>query len=273
MKVLISVDMEGVSGVVDRNHTSPEGNDYQRARQLMTGEANAAVEGAFAAGASDVLLVDAHGGNGYRNILIESLDPRCWLLTGADRPRGQMQGLDSSFTAAMMVGQHVRNDNFGTLSHTISGRVVVGLKINDYPVGEPGYNAFQSGQMGVPMVLIAGDDRTCEEVQELIPNIETAVVKRAVTRYSAICMPHERAQATIREAAERALKRVDAISPWRLDPPYRAELKFLHSGMTEIALRTPGVEPVDPLTIAYESEDADAVYRMIRTLLRGMPIT
>ena len=157
MKIFVSCDIEGVSGVVNALlHTSVEGKDYGRARELMTGEASAVVEGAVKAGATEVVVNDSHGP--MTNLLIEKLHPAATLITGAPKHLSMMEGIDSTFDAAVFVGYHSRMGTPGVLSHTISGGSVANVWVNDVLLGETGINAGIAGHFGVPVVLVAGDD-------------------------------------------------------------------------------------------------------------------
>lgn len=267
MKVYISVDMEGVAGVVDMVHTNPNGYDYQPARRLMTKEANAAIEGALAAGAAEVWVADSHGGNGYRSILGLELHEEAYLITGTGRRHGQLEGLDSSFDALMLVGYHVRHGAFGVLSHTTNGKGVDRVTVNGREVGEIGLNAALAGSFGVPTVLITGDDVTVAEAQELIPGIEGAAVKRAMGRYAALGLHPSRARDLIRTKAEEALRRRPQIRPFTAEAPVTVEVRFKDTGTAEVCQALPGAFKVDDSTVAVTCADYPAAYRAYRTMV------
>ena len=149
MKVFISVDMEGVAGISDSVHTNPHGYDYQPARRLMTGEANAAVQGALIVGATEIWVSDSQGGNGYRSILGTELDEEAQLITGGPRPFGQLEGIDRFFDALLLVGYHARHGVFGVLNHTTNGLAIEAVHVNGIEVGEIGLNAGLAGHYGV----------------------------------------------------------------------------------------------------------------------------
>ena len=177
VKVFISCDIEGVSGVVEASRqTSPEGRDYGRARELMTGEANAAIAGAVRAGASEIVVNDSHGP--MTNILIEKLNPAATLITGAPKPLSMMQGIGRDCQAAIFVGYHAKMGEVGVLSHTISGGSVANVWVNDIPVGETGINAGLAGYFGVPLSLYAV--MMVGKAQSLLPHVRTATVKWAL---------------------------------------------------------------------------------------------
>jgi len=267
MKVFIAVDMEGVAGVVSRDHTSPDGFDYQHARRWMTGEANAAVSGAVEAGADEVWVSDCHGGNGCRNILLHEVHPKTQLLTGTPKPLGGPLALNESFDALMLVGLHVRNGAFGVISHTVNGRVVDDLRINGIPFGEVGLIAGVAGHFGVPTVLVTGDDQTAVEATELMPWVDTVVVKWALTRQAARCLPHEQACEVIQAGARKALAQVDAAKPLQVATPVNVELKFKDTGMADGAATVPGTTLLSASTVGYRADDFLSANQAIRTMI------
>jgi len=266
LKVFISCDIEGVSGVVDAAlHTSPEGRDYGRARELMTGEANAVVEGAAKAGATEIVVNDAHGP--MTNLLIEKLHPAATLITGSPKPLSMMEGIDSSFDAAVFVGYHSRMGTPGVLSHTISGGRVANVWINDILVGETGINAGLAGHFGVPVVLVCGDDVVAQEAKELLPHVHTAVVKHAITRNSAKCLPPDKARALLEQATIEALKGLDKAKVWIPPSPVTFKIQFKDAGQAEYAARMPYAEMVDPTTVSFTAEDYVAAFKGMRALI------
>ena len=150
MKVYISVDIEGVAGIVDRAQASLPGIDYERGRRLMTQEAAAAVRGALAGGATEVLVSDSHGSNGSRNIIVEDLPQECWLISGDSRPMAQVEGLDRSFAAVALVGYHTRHGLSGVLDHTFSAREVYRIKTQRPRGGRSGSQRGGGRAFGCP---------------------------------------------------------------------------------------------------------------------------
>ena len=267
MRVYISVDMEGCSGVLHREHTNPKGYDYETARRLMTGEADAAIRGAFEGGATQVLISDSHGGNGMRNFVLEDLDPRAEVIIGSPRRLGQLEGLDSSFDAVLMVGYHTRHGSAGVISHTTNGQAVANLWINSHLVGEIGLNARLAGHFGVPITLVTGDDKTIAEAQAELNEIEGVVVKEAIGRYSAQCLHPERARNLIRQGAAIAVKKATQVTPFPVTNPVVTRLQFKESGSAESAARASGVTLVDDDTVEYKSEDMETAYAAYNTLV------
>ena len=264
-KVYISVDMEGISGVVHADHTGRDGKDYEMARRLMTLEANAAIEGALEAGADEVVVNDSHGTQ--RNLLPELLDQRVKLITGSPKPQTMMAGLDDTFQAVLCVGYHARAGSEGILDHTISGRVVHEIQVNGQSQGELGLNVGIAGHYGVPIVLVTGDSTCSAQAQELIPGVEVATVKEPLTRYAARCLSPERAQALIQQQAKRAVERCDDIAPVSHTAPVTISLQFVNSGMADVAQWIPGVERSDATTVSYTSDNFLEAFQCVRVMI------
>jgi D-amino peptidase len=268
MKILISADMEGISGVVDRNHVSSAHAEYARFRAIMTEDVNAAIRGAFKGGADEVLVSDAHGNK--TNILVENLDERAELNSGGIAPFGMMQGADEAFDGAMFVGYHSRMGTQGVLSHTISGARVANVWLNDRISGEFGLNASLCGYYGTPAILVTGDLTVCQEANEWVPGIEQVVVKKATTRYSARCIPTARSQKMIEEASERAARRLKeggAPTPLQVHGPVKIDLEFQQSAQADLAEGLPGATRVDGRKIEFESFDMPGAYRALKAAI------
>ncbi|HOQ99144.1 MAG TPA: M55 family metallopeptidase [Anaerolineae bacterium] len=264
MKVFISADIEGISGVVAGVQTSDDEKEFERARRLMTGEVNAAIAGAFGAGASEVLVNDSHGA--MRNIMIEELDVRAELVTGSPKPFSMMEGLDERFDVALFVGYHAMAGNpLGTLNHTYSGRHVFELKLNGQPVGEVGLNAALAGALGVPVGLVTGDLAVVAEAQTLLAPPATVAVKRAVGRSAARCLPPSVARQRIEAAASEAVRRRG--QPYVLTPPIIADVTFMRTDQADMAALLPDVERLDGRTVRYQHEDMRVLFRVWRALL------
>jgi len=262
MNVLISVDMEGIAGVVSGDHTSSSHKEYERFRKLMTGEANAAIEGALAGGATRVVVNDSHGG--MTNILIEELNPAAELISGSPKPFGMMQGIGPEVDAVFFVGYHgASGTGASVLEHTWSGRVFE-ASLNGRMVGETGLNAALAGAYGVPVVLVTGDMAVTEEAHALLGEIETVAVKEGVARTAARCLHPEVAQQRIREAAERALK-LDA-APFVVPPPVTVHVVFQRAAYADMAGLVPGSRRVDGRTIEWTGEEMPTAYKTFRAM-------
>ena len=239
MNVYISVDMEGCAGVLHREQTNPKGYDYELARALMTGEANAAIEGAFDAGAKRVVVSDGHGGNGMRNLLPEALDARAEVVQGSPRRLGQLAGIDDAadggFDGLLMIGYHTRHGRAGVLSHTTNGQAIADLWLGDALVGEMGLNARLAGSFGVPTLLATGDDLTVAEAESDCPGCHTVAVKWALGRYAARALHPARARAAIRAGTVAALARRAEVAPVRVEGAVRVRIRFKETGSAESA--------------------------------------
>src|SRR6266446_3748366 len=180
MRVLISADMEGATGVTGWKDVEPGTPAFERFRKLLTGDVNAAVEGAFAGGATEVVVNEAH--DGMRNILIEDLDPRAQMISGLHKPMVMMAGVDDA-DVVLFIGYHARAGEPGVLAHTMSDDLV-NVTVNDEPCSEGRLNAALAGDRGIPVGMVAGDDVICAEAEKLFEGVSTAVVKYAVDNFS-----------------------------------------------------------------------------------------
>lgn len=266
MKVFISCDIEGVSGVVSApQQTSAEGRDYGRARDLMTGEANAAIAGAARAGADEIVVNDSHGS--MINILIEKLNPAATLITGAPKPLSMMQGVGPDCHAAVFVGYHAKMGEVGVLSHTISGGSVANVWVNDIPVGETGINAGLAGYFGVPVVLVCGDDIVGKEAKLLLPWVRAATVKWAVTRASARCLPPQKACEAIEKATFDALSDLKSARIWLPESPVTFKIEFKDAGQAGNAARLPYSEVVNGRTLSFTADDYLTAFMGLRAMI------
>lgn len=266
MRVFISVDMEGIAGVVHWADTRPEGVEYERARHWMTAEANAAIEGALAAGATEVVVNDSH--SYMRNLLAEELHPEAWLVRGSQKPLCMVQGLEPGFAAAFFVGYHaMAGTGGGVLNHSFSGSSVYRLQLNDLTVGEVGFNAAVAGAMQVPVVMVTGDEILSREVQAVLPWAERVVVKHGISSWSAKNVSPTKAQGLIRTAAEHALRRLSDMSPLVLTAPIRFQAEFFRPIFADQASLLPGAERVNGTTVAYVAQDMDTINRAWMTML------
>src|SRR5512138_1667176 len=244
MKILISADMEGITGVTTWNQVTPGHAEYARFRSLMTDDVNAAVRGAFAAGATEVVVADGHW-NGS-NILIEELDPRARLNSGSPSPLSMMQGIDHDVDGVCFVGYHARHGSSpAVLDHTWSDTCVAGVWLNDAPAGEYTLNAGVAGYFGVPVVMCSGDQTACAQMVEQLGALETAVVKRATGRFSAECLGPDQTIPLIESAARAAVERLvnkTAPTPFVVKAPVKITVQLVSSDMADRAMLLPGVE-------------------------------
>jgi D-amino peptidase len=266
MKVYISVDMEGVSGVVHPEHTGWSGRRHHEARTWMTGELNAAIQGAVDAGATEVLVCDSHS-NG-RNTILEDLHPAATLLWGRqNRTLGQVHGIDEGFDALVMVGFHSRAGTQGVLNHTINSGVVHWMKLNGAFQGEVDLNAAVAGVFGVPVAFVSGDDKVVEQTLERYPDVETVVTHRWVGTYASRAIAPVVSRERVREGVTRALARVPSLKPFVVEPPYLLEIGFKDTAMLEAVTLIPGVEAIDPMSARFTHADLPTVMRCCLAML------
>jgi len=265
LKVLISVDMEGITGVVTADQLGPTGFEYGRFREVMTSEAMAAVEAAKESGATEIVVVDAHG-NGL-NLLIEKFPADVRIVRSWPRPLMMMQGIDSSFTAAVFVGYHASTTNpQGVRAHTISSANLAAVELNGVAVPEAGINAAIAGYFGVPVVAISGDDAAVAEAQQLIGPMEGAVVKRAISFHAANTLTPEAGRALIKEKVKAGLARRASMKPYVVRSPVRLDITFKSYTPAEIVAYLPGVQRVNAHTIRFTGRDILEVSRFIEFL-------
>jgi D-amino peptidase len=204
-KVYISADMEGISGIVDMDDTQPTGRDYQQARKFMTEDINAAIRGTLAGGATEIVVNDAHGP--MRNILPEQLHEKATLIRGKAKPMGMLEGLDKTFDAIICIGFHARAGENGVLSHSFMGHEVEDIWLNDKPVGEIGLLHAAAQEIGVPVIMLTGDNVACKEIEEWDPAVKTVSVKESIDRFAASLLPLEKARNEIEAAAKTVVMR------------------------------------------------------------------
>jgi D-amino peptidase len=265
LKVYISADMEGIGGVSTWDvQAEAKGREYEKFRRLMTLEVNAAVEAAFDAGATEVLVSDSHGD--AQNIDIELLDKRARLIRSWPRPLGMMQGIDETFAAAAMIGYHAgEGSSPGVLAHTFTGKVSVAL--NGTAMPEAGISAAIAGEFGVPIVFVSGDQVITRETKRLLGNLETATVKEAIGFSSAIMMHPELAQRMIREGMKRGIERRGQMKPYRLTHPVKLQLTFKDLIDAEHTAFFPGVERMNGTTVTYTVRDMVEAQRFMEAVL------
>ncbi|GAA2837062.1 M55 family metallopeptidase [Crossiella cryophila] len=266
MRVLVSVDMEGIAGIVDGEDVRPGEREYERNRALMTAEANAAVRGVYDAEPdAEVLVSDAHAQ--FRNLLPEQLDRRATLLRGKPKPFGMMAGIAEDVDAVIFVGYHGRAGlAHSVLSHTISGAVIADVRCNDRSLGELGLNAALAAAHGAVPILVAGDETVATEASGVARGIWSVVVKRALGMRAAENLHPEEACARIRAAVPQALRRSGRVRPLRFAGEVDVEVDVLSPAMAENALLVPGMELIGERTLSYEAEDFPTAYRVIQLI-------
>ena len=264
-KVYISVDMEGISGVNGDDQTSAGQAEYGRARKLMVEDANAAIRGAFAGGATDVLVNDSHGGQ--RNLLPEDLDPRARLISHSFKRHGMMEGLDESFDSVLFIGYHAKaSAPRGLFAHTGSG-VVRDLQINGTSVGEGGMNAALAAWYGVAVALVTGDDVAVDEVKARVPGVKGVVVKRAINTRAVELVPLVEARRQIEAGAKEAVAAAKKPAPMRTGP-FTVTMQFRDGTIPEVMSAFREMERPAPDTLTFRRDALPEAYRLIRVLYR-----
>jgi D-amino peptidase len=262
LKVYISADLEGVVGVVTGDQLGPGGFEYGRFRQFMTNEVNAAIEAARDMGATEILVSDSHG-NG-ENLLMEQLPDDIQLVRAWPRPLMMMEGIDDSFDAAIFIGYHASTTNTrGVRAHTISSASLTAVRINGVDMMEASINAAIAGDFGVPVVMISGDDATVEEAQQVIGDMEGAVVKWNYGFHSARTIMPEASYALIGERVRAALGRIDDFEPYVMDGPVELEIAFKNYLPAEVMAYLPNVDRVDAHTIRFIGQDMTEISKFI----------
>jgi D-amino peptidase len=260
MKVFISADMEGISGIVSDSQTGTEDKEYDRSRKLMTAEVNAAIDGAVAAGAKEIIVNDSHGS--MHNILIEQLNPAAQLITGSPKPFSMMQGIDTSFNAALFIGYHAQiGTAYSTLDHSYTSRVYQ-VSLNGRPMGETGLNAALAGYFKVPVVLVTGDRALTEEATTYLGDIETVAVKESFSRSAAKCLPPSVVHGMIREAAQRALKK--GGRPFVIPSPITLTVDFASTAYADYAELVPGSKRIGGRRLEFVHDDYLVVFKVWR---------
>jgi len=254
LKVLISVDMEGVAGVVTAEQLGPTGFEYARFREFMTAEALAAVQAARAAGATEIVIADAHG-NG-QNLLIERLPSDVRLIRSWPRKLGMVAGVDDNVDALIFIGYHAgTNNTTGVRAHTFSSANLTRVALNGVNVTEGSWNAAIAGQFNVPVVMMSGDDAAIAEVRKAIGNVEAAETKRTLGFHSASTITPEASGRLIAERVRAALARRTEFKPYRVSGPITVDVSFKNYLPAEVLAYLPIFERTDAHSIRFRAKD------------------
>jgi len=265
LKIYISADMEGVVGAVTGEQLGPGGFEYERFRQFMTDEVNAAIDAARAAGATEFLVSDSHG-NG-QNLLIEQMPDDVMIVRSWPRPLGMMEGIDETFDGVIFTGYHASTANTrGVRAHTMSSANITSLRLNGIEMTEGSMNAAIAGHFGVPIILVTGDDAAVAENQVIIGDIEGAIVKWSYGFHSARTLTPEAAYEEIRTRTASAISRIDDFEPYVLETPIELELSLKHYMPVETLSYLPNVEKVNSHTIRYIGEDMLDISKFLRVV-------
>jgi len=252
LKVFISVDMEGVAGLIHWDETSEGGADYPLFRRLMTEETNAAIAGALEAGATEILVRDSHGS--ARNILPDLLRPEARLIREWNSPLSMMEGIDKTFDAVVFIGYHARAGTpDAVLKHTMS-LSLYDVILNGVRMPEGAWNAAIAGHFDVPVVFLSGDSAICGQIREIIGPIETAAVKEGLGPAASMLHP-TKAREMIQKGVAAALRNLKAYKPYKPSAPYKLEIVFTDENLARRAALVPGMERTGERSVAYTSGD------------------
>jgi D-amino peptidase len=266
LKIYISADMEGVVGVVTSDQLGPSGFEYAKAREFMTGEVNAAIEGAIEAGATEIVISDSHG-NG-QNLLLERLPKDVILVRSWPRPLIMMEGIDETFDAAILIGYHSSTTNpNGVRAHTMSSARLADIRLNGISMPEAGISAAIAGHFGVPVIMISGDDAIVEEARALLGDIEGAEVKEAISFHAAKTLMPEAAYDLIREKAKTAIERLGDFQPYELETPVTLDVRFKNYRPSQVLAYLPIVERTDSHSIRFVGKDMVEVSMFLEFML------
>jgi D-amino peptidase len=260
VKVFISFDMEGVAGIVDWSQCGGPGQPYEEGRALLLGEVNAAIDGALAGGATEIVCNDSHGT--MNNLNPAHLHGRAAYLAGRHKPLYMMEGLDASFDAVFFVGYHGSISGASSvLSHTYNPSVITRVTLNGVECGESGINALVALGHGVPIALITGDQVALAEAEPFAPGAEAVLVKESITRFAALQLHPEQAREKIYAGAETAVRRAGALTPPDITRPARLDVEMQTADMAQVASWVKGVERGGTRSVRIEDDDPLAVHR------------
>jgi len=264
MKVLISTDIEGVAGVFHHEQVRAGNPEYERARLLMAQEANAAIAGAFDAGATEVLVNDSHGS--FRNMPPELLDARAQAVMGKPRYLSMMAGVDDGVDAVCMIGYHSRAQGRGILAHTINSFAFARVYFNGLELGEAGIYGALAGEYGVPVVMASGDDVFIEEHRPLFPHATFVQTKRATGQTSGISLSPAQACAAIRVGVAAALAKRGSAQPYVLAGPIAVRIQTQSPALADLFCQWPALRRLDGDEVGFEAPTVEAAVRMVNSL-------
>ncbi|MGZ5495658.1 MAG: M55 family metallopeptidase [Candidatus Aminicenantales bacterium] len=252
LKVFISVDMEGISGLIAWDETSQGGPDYPLFRRLMTEEANAAIAGALDAGATEIVVRDGH--DSARNILPDLLRPEARLIREWNSPLSMMEGIDKTFDAVVFIGFHARAGTpNAVLKHTMS-LSLFDVILNGVRVPEAAWNAAIAGYFDVPVVFLSGDTAICQQAREIIGDIATVAVKDGMGAAASMIHP-SKAQEMIQKGVAKALQNLKAYKPYKPASPYKLEIVFVDENQARRAAYVPGAVRTGERSVAFTAAD------------------
>lgn len=265
---MISADMEGATGVTWTADVEAGTEQWQRFRRMFTGDVNACVEGLFAGGATDVLVNEAH--SAQRNVLLEDLDPRARLLTGRHKPLSMMQGIDAGVAGVVFLGYHAAAGVAGVLAHTYLPNSITGVWLDGVHASEGRLNAALAAEHGVPVLMVTGDDLTCVDAADYVPDAQTAAVKECVSRYAAVCAPPTVTASMITGAARRGMARAGRVAA--AVRGHRIEVEFDAAHLAAAAAVVPTVDLLDVRRVGFDAAsmtDAMKAFKVVTAIASG----
>jgi D-amino peptidase len=249
VRIMISADMEGATGVTYTQDVIPGTEQWQRMRRLFTSDVNAAITGLHDGGATEVLVNEAH--SSQRNILLEDLDHRATMLTGRHKPLSMMQGIDTGVDGVVFLGYHTGAGADGVLAHTYLENSITGVWLDGVHASEGRLNAAMATEHGVPVLLVTGDDKTCHDAGDYAPTARVATVKQCVSRYAAICLPPARSTEIIRDEATKAMPNAGRSTPQ--PKPHRIEVEFDATHLAQATAVIPTVEQIGTRRVGFDA--------------------
>ena len=262
VKIFISADMEGLTGVVSGDQLGPTAFEYAAFREVMTAEVNTAIEAARAGGATDILVADSHGN--MESLLLDKLPTDVQVVRSTPRPHGMMEGIDASFAGVIFIGYHASTTNpRGVRAHTLSSATLADVRLGGVSMPESGLNAALAGHYGVPVLAISGDDVAVAEARALIGDIEGAVVKWSTGFHSARTLTPAAGRDVIRAAVKRAMARRSELKPYRVSVPTDLEIRFKNYRPAELLALLPGVSRADAHSVRLTVKDVPEAARFL----------
>lgn len=260
MKVHITADMEGIATLAHDSQADMKGFDFQRMREIMTGEVQAAIEGAKEGGATHVVVCDAHDTG--RNLLIEKLDDDVEVIEGTDYDLGMMAGMSSDFDASFQIGYHsMRHTHAGVIGHTYT-YTITKARLNGVLMGESGLSAAIAGHYGVPLVLVSGDSHAVRQAQKLVRGVVGIPTKEGVGLWGVRTLTPQRTRDLIRNGAKEAMSRTTSIRPYVVKKPVRLEVEFESPLMAQYALDVPLTMRKDIRTVEFKAKDVLEAFKI-----------
>ncbi|QNP47391.1 M55 family metallopeptidase [Diaphorobacter aerolatus] len=266
MKILISVDIEGVAGVYHQEQVRAGNVEYERARRLMAAEANAAIAGAFDAGATEVYVNDSHGG--FRNMPPDLLDARAQAIQGKPRYLGMVAGVELGLNGLCCIGYHSRAQGRGILAHTINSFAFSRVSMNGVELGEAGIYGALAGAYGVPVIAASGDNVFISENRGLFPHAEFVQTKRATGLTSGISLSPEQSCAAIKAGVARAVAQASSaqLPPFVIQGPITVDLVTQSPMLADLFCQWPTLERVDGLAVRFTAPEIESAVRMLNCL-------